>query len=283
MKIFFGINVTESKTNNTLDGEVFVCQKVDEQEEERAQEELSKINDLNKKSAPMPLQILREVLLVAVLICVGSILSACLDGASIAGMYANAPWLFCIGGVCVVAWAVLSVWLRKHAKKIVESDEATLLVNRYDTLTKNALLTLGVPSDAARMDAFLIIYKNKNGRTKWQSWGIAQSCNTENYIFADKSTVYIADISQKFAIPRNEITGIRKIKKRTSMFGWNKEAPYNKREYKPYKITVGQVGEYHLRYYYSVDILHNGETYALFFPAYELETVQNLTGLTAHA
>jgi len=198
-----------------------------------------------------------------------------------ATIYANAPFLFYVGGIGAVVWIALTVLARKKAKAVMESDEATLIINRSNTIAENALSALGIPPNALETDFLISRYKNKGDKISLKAWGAAQFGNAQLFAYTENGILYLADVVQNFAVPIAAMKSIRKIKKRVAMDSWNKDTPHNKGEYKQYKISLGQSGEYLLRYYYALSIMHNGEVYELYFPPYELETMQKLTGLQA--
>lgn len=276
MKVFFGCDITYNKKNTQMDGDIFVCRKLDAAQEKTVDDEIEKLTALNEKMLPKALQTVYSILLLAAVVCFVLITKTWENGTSLSDIYARSPWLFYATAGCTAVWVVFAVWMHKRAKKIAESDESTLLINHYNAVMENTLRALGAPPDCACIEILQVFYKNKNGKIKFQKQGYAHAMHPECYIYADESTVYFSDIRQSYAIPRSEITGIQKIKKRLSMFGWNKDTPHNKGAYKPYKIARGQGGTYCLRYYYALEILHGGEPYLLYFPPYELPVVERI-------
>ncbi len=282
MKVFLGYNITENKNNEHLDGEAFLCDRVNDAQERNLDTEFENLTEIDKKAQlPLPMRIANTLCALCTIICLGAVLRAWGEAVSIATLYANMPSLFYIGGISAVIWIALTVLSRKKAKAVMESDETALTINRSNAIAENALAALGVPPNASQADFLISRYKSKGDKISIKAWGMAKFGNTKLFIYTENGTLYLADVFQKFAVPITEITGIRKIEKRVTMDSWNKDTPHNKGEYKQYKINQGQYGEYHLRYYYALCILHNGENYELYFPPYESEIMQKLTGLKA--
>ena len=65
------------------------------------------------------------------------------------------------------------------------------------------------------------------------------------------------------------------------MASWNKEIGPNEERYKPFKLGVDQYGGVHAKPYHILTLEHEGEEMGIYFPCYELETIELLTGLKA--
>jgi hypothetical protein len=73
------------------------------------------------------------------------------------------------------------------------------------------------------------------------------------------------------------------VNKRTSVPTWNKDEEPRKGKYKQYKMTVNSYGNVFFKPYYILEIEKDNQTFGIYFPCYELSTIENLTGLTASA
>jgi hypothetical protein len=82
-----------------------------------------------------------------------------------------------------------------------------------------------------------------------------------------------------FSIPLSCLKEIRKVDKRIVFTNWNKEEPFNKGSFKPYKIREEKAG-YSCPCYYILDVEYQGELYGIYFPCYELDTFRQATGIT---
>lgn len=277
MKVFFGIDITHNKKNTQFDGEVFLCKQVSEDTEKILDSEAEAMHNISDKATPRPLRIAYMVFMLAAVFCGILILKAWGDF-TFAEIYQKMPFAFYIGVGSAVLWGITYILIRKRAKSVMESDETTLAVNHADTIAKNALSALGVPPNTPCTDLLLTYYKNRNGKIRFPSSAFD---NAELYVFSENGTLYLADCYKKYGIPLAEIQGIQTVNKRIRMNSWNKETPYNKGEYKPYKIQMNQ-GEYFVKPYYALEILHGGETYQLYFPPYELPVFEQLLQKQGH-
>jgi len=102
--------------------------------------------------------------------------------------------------------------------------------------------------------------------------------NVDCWIYRQDGKVYIVDGVSKMVIPCEGFTGIRKIKGRTLFTGWNKQEKHNRGEYRAYGIKkLGIVPDFRVWNYYALTFTAKSEEYDLYFPAYELATVEKLT------
>lgn len=271
MKVFFGIDITHNKKNTQFDGEVFLCEQVSADTEKILDSEMEAMHKISDKATPRPLRIAYMVFMLVAVFCMVLILKAWGDF-TFAEIFQKMPFAFYLGIGSAVLWGLTYILIRKRAKTVLESDEAVLAMNRSDTIAKNALSTLGVPPTAPQTDILLSGYKNRNGKILIPAQTFD---NAELYVFAENGTLYLADCYKKYGIPLAEIRGIQTVDKRIRMNQWNKETPYNQEPYKAYKIRQDQ-GQYFVKPYYALEILHGGETYLLYFPPYELPVFEQI-------
>jgi len=78
-----------------------------------------------------------------------------------------------------------------------------------------------------------------------------------------------------------ELKGIKTVNKRIGIISWNKEEDPRKGEYKKYKMTVNDMGNVFFKPYHILEIERDGQSFGLYFPCYELEVLEELTGLRA--
>ena len=70
---------------------------------------------------------------------------------------------------------------------------------------------------------------------------------------------------------------IHTVKKHIRIAGWNKDEEFNKGMYKQYKLTTDNYGCVHCKQYHVLEINHQGESYGIYFPSYELPTLEECT------
>lgn len=283
MKLFYGINISKHKANTELDGEVFICERTSDAQTDLMDKSYENLTEIDKKAKlPRPVRLLQYACGYLSLIIAFIALQSVETKEDFLQLLAKWPWLFAVTIILVVVWGILTYMSLKKSKSVYESDESKMLYDRHDSAIKNAVSALGVPPTAKHIDCLLAFYKvTKSGEIKIKPNFSARFSNLAYiHAFAENGILYLANPHLKHAIPLSEIKAIKAINKRTTMNGWNKETPFNKGEYKPYKIMLDNRGVFHLRRYYALEIIHNGEVYLLYFPPYELPAFTELTGLT---
>ena len=79
----------------------------------------------------------------------------------------------------------------------------------------------------------------------------------------------------------SSLQAIHTIRKNIRIPSWNKDEAHNKGEYKKYKLNADDYGCIHVKPYHILEFLHNGESWGIYFPSYELSTFEVLTDLKA--
>jgi len=138
---------------------------------------------------------------------------------------------------------------------------------------------LAVPDDAKDIDILSFFYKIKDGEIKVQEKGmqVFQYFNPEFKIFSDENNLYLANLEGKYAFPLSSIVKIHSVKKHIRIAGWNKDEKYNKGIYEQFKLTTDNYGCIHCKQYYILEINHQGESCGIYFPGYELPTLEECT------
>lgn len=278
MKNVFGINITDNKSNESPDGEVFVTAKISDAQQKALDREFENAEKADeKKDLPFLLSILYYLTLAAAACCVAGVAKGLSRGeVGFAQAYRNAPAVFWIGGVCAVVAAVLGIFKHLRKKKVENSEETKLEEHRVQTLEASNYLTLGVPETATDIDILTFRYKIKNGELKPATLAVANYANAQLKAFVRDGMLCLADLSQCVSIPLDEITGIENIQKRITVLGWNKPTACNQGEYKPYKITTDNMGVLHFKSYCAVTVNHNGETFEISLPPYEQPVIEKM-------
>ena len=105
--------------------------------------------------------------------------------------------------------------------------------------------------------------------------------NLEVKVYETGSELHIADIENVYSFDKLEIRGITTVKKRIMIPSWNKDEDPRRGRFKPYKMTVSNTGDVSFKPYYILNIERDRQKYGLYFPCYELEVFERLTGLKA--
>ncbi len=286
MKPFIGIDITEDKNNENFNGKEFAVQTVSSMRQQSFEKATDSAMDLGEKSKlPLPARILQgfcgftgAILLIGIIRAVGDE-----DGVTLAQAYHNAPWLFWVAGVCLVVWVILKAISQKKEKEILNSTEGENAKRTLDFATKSIYDELGVPDNAETVDILSFTYKMKNGEVKAKETGLNPTAflNLEVKAFVRDGNLFLADLENKYSFPLSEMRAIRTIKKGISVAGWNKDIQPNKGIYKPYKMTIDDFECVHFKPYHILEFEHNGEVWGIYFPCYEREAFEKLTGLKA--
>lgn len=282
MKGIFCVDLSKGKDNSEIEGLEFVVDNVPESQEEAIDRSNDLLEDVvESASLPKVLEFIKLVFELGAFCALLSVLNILFDELTLKQLYANSPLIVWFELVSLICFPVLLLISRRKSKQVFESDDTAVKISRAKSLGQTSYEMLDVPSDAVDADVFMMKYKLKNGELKPHSFGMFDSMNLEVKLFADDENLFIADTATKYAFPLAEIKGIRRTDKQISFPEWHKETEYNKGEYKQYKIKLNGYGIYFVKPYYALQISHNGEDYELYFPSYELNAFEHLTGLTA--
>lgn len=281
LKPFLGINITEDKSNEAFNGQEFVAAKVSSIQADMLEKAVDRVEaQENQSKLPRPLRIIRGASMMIGLVCVCGILRGLGgdDGVTLAQAYENAGWVFWIAGVCLAVWGLLTLWAKYRERTVVDSDETKRVISTAERLTKNSYAELGVPETAANIDILMFQYVEKKGKIVPHSFGPAAFIACDCKAFTQNGFLCLADADQRYDFPLSEMRCIVTVKKNVAIPAWNKNIPTNKPPYKEYKLRIDDYGCIHFKPYYILELEHNGETWGIYFPSYELPTIERLTG-----
>lgn len=286
MKPFGSIDITENKKNERINGAEFIVESTSSGQAKALENETENAEELLKKSKlPLPLRIVEWVCGILAAVVVADLLRATTDedAVTLTEAYNNAAWIFWMGGISLLVWAVLALIERNHAKKVLESDENSQVSSQLDRLTDNIYEELGVPEGAVDVDLLTFRYKRKKDKTVPKEQGLSMTAyfNPEMKAYVEDDRLCLVDLEHKYAFERSELTAIRTVKKSIALPSWNKDVHPTEGHFKQYKMTVDQYAQTHLKPYHILELRHNGEEWGIYFPCYELPTFEALTGLKA--
>lgn len=281
MKPFWGVDVTVNRRNKRLNGEEFLVKTVSDAQCQRYGSVQEAADQLDNR-AELPLLFILIQGLSGILAIAGteSIVKRCLDGISLAELYAQKAEFFWACGLCAAIWLLLTLIARKRRAAVLDSREGQDALTKLDDAVKAVYAEMGVPDDAVEADILSLTYALKQGEAVPknvlpfpQPWA-----NISARVFVADGCLGIADLESRFAIPLSALRRIRTVKKSIALTHWNKETPPEK---EPYKLKVYDAKTIRVKPYYILEFEHNGETWGLYFPSYELQVFESLTGLAA--
>ena len=300
MKPFLGIDVTEKSDETKINGEEFLVSsapaalpKVEEEPIPESEPEITEEKADGKKAKkkkpevvhyiPVYLRVIRFIcgaLSIAGLAVLCRIYFGISGRSYVSYYYQKMPWLFYIGGACIFIWFALNAVegiLESRANKLAQTDDGSTVFD------ENANLTMNVPEDAAHADLLVFNYKTENDGISavYVDDALSPYSNYDVRIFADNDNLYLATFEEKYAFPISSLLGIREVKEPIAVPDWNKEVPPTKGEYKQYGMSVDNLNRVTLPRYYILELENSGEKWGIYFPCYELNTFEALTGLEA--
>ena len=279
MTPIFGVDITSDKHNETINGSEFITRtasKAKLEEYESKQEGLEQT--LEKSRIPLWLQIVKALSGLYFLIVLAATAKAGFEKA-----LQNAPGLLISAAVCGLLWLILQVVSKGKEKKVLKDEDAEQQTKELHADFASIHEELEVPGDAVDVDILAFRYKQKNGEIRPHASGLQTTpyVNVNVKMYATADEVCLADLESVYTIPKFEIRGITTVGKRISVPSWNKDEDPRSGVYKPYKMTVSNMGDVFFKPYHILEICHEGQTFGLYFPCYELETVEKITGVRA--
>ena len=283
MKPFLGIDLTTNKKNGQLNGAEFLVAQPSaamaqafESSSEKAE------NTIERAKIPLAWRLVRDGCGILGFIGLAGIISS-LDSVTIQKAYQNASWLFWLVGVCLFIWGILKIISTLKEKAVLGTEESSHTLTNLEKTCAAVYSEMSVPTDAKEVDILSFLYKEKNGQLKICEKGmqLAPYLNPIFKIFSDANYLYIANLEGKYAFPLSSLVSIHTVKKRIRIAGWNKEIGFKQGVYKQYKLERNNIGNIFCKNYYILEVYHNGVSYGIYIPCYELSIFEELTGLKA--
>ena len=283
MKPFLGIDLTTDKKNEQFNGTEFLVMQPSSAMAQSFEQSSKKAEEtIERSKLPLPLRITQ-------LICGGlGAISAVgiirgLGTVSLNQAYKNAPWVFWLGGVCLSIWGILKIINTLKEKAVLGTEESSHTLTNLEKTCAAVYSEMSVPTDAKEVDILSFLYKEKNSQLKICEKGmqLAPYLNPVFKIFSDANYLYIANLEGKYAFPLSSLVSIHTVKKRIRIAGWNKEIGFKQGVYKQYKLERNNIGNIFCKNYYILEVYHNGVSYGIYVPCYELPIFEELTGLKA--
>lgn len=269
MKNIFGI--CEGAQSQTCD--LFRIRSLDSDTQAKKDRHFNALSAAEKKSSlPIWLIIVKWVTFALFAIIALNILAVGFPTA-----WKNAPALFFIGAGCGILALILYLCEKKKGKN-AETPEVQTLLQEAGQTADEAQRQLSVPDNALQTDILTYSYRLKNGKEKRPLARFYDYLLLNSLVFTEGNMLCIYDHSNVYGIPIDEITAIRKHKKRTTVSGWNKMAPPDDPAFKAFRVQTNGYGMIFLPPC-SVVVRHGEEDYEFLVPSYEAEKIGALCGV----
>lgn len=228
------------------------------------------ISAIKRYNLPLVAQLLKWLAyMTAVIICIPLIFNSLRNGFK--QVYHVAGWMVWIGVVALIIALCLVIAEKYLEKRMLKNSKVTESLKCMNNANKRTREYLGVPQNTMKCDFLSFTYSEPQGKLKIDGPAVYEDAE----IFGKDGALYIYDgIGGVHLIPRSEMKGIRLIHKPVAVLNWNKEESVSD---KMFKIR-GADPEEGLVYFCILEIEHEGVTFALAFPGYELKKIQKITG-----
>ena len=279
MKPIFCIDVTLDKNNEIVNGSEFITRTASKQkieEYENKQEDLEQT--VEKSKLPLLLRIIKYLCGLFFLTVLAASVKAGFETA-----LKNAPILVMSEALCGILWIILHFVSKGKEKKVLKEENAEQQSKEIYEDFKNIHNELNVPDDAAGVDILHFRYKMKNGKIRPYVSGLQTTAymNVSVKMYETNDALHIADLENVYSFAKSELKVITTVNKRISVPTWNKDEDPRKGSFKCYKMTVSDMGDVFFKPYYILEIEHESQIFGIYFPCYELEIFEHLTGLKA--
>lgn len=279
MKPFFCIDVTADKHNEAINGIEFITRTASEQKVQEYEAKQEGLDQTMKKSKlPLWMRVVSYLCGLYFMMVVAATIRAGFEKAM-----QNAPWMLMSAAVCGVVWGILLLAAKIKASKVLKQEGADQQSRDIDKDFGQLQQELEVPKDALDVDVMVFKYKLKKGEICPRAFGLQTTpyINASVKMYATQDELYIVDLDSVYTLEKYELRRITTVNKRISVSGWNKEEDPRQGSFKPYKITLNNVGDIFFKPYYILEIERDFVRYGIYFPCYELEVMERLTGLKA--
>lgn len=280
MKPFYGIDNTVNNDNEKENGDEFLIQKPDErlykEYDNAVNGVLAKIS--KKFRLPFILKIFQYLFC-----CAGFIFLSVLAEIGFSSEAKNQVFntivlqMICVIAICAAGFIALHLII-KHLKKKEENDDQDMQSRKVRSLLQQILNDLGVPPYACEIDVLSFNYEVQKDEVKIDKCGMSVPLFNPMsfYIFKDEEKFYLASDSGKYAFELASIKSLDKTEHKNALFFWNKSTPCNEGEYKKYKMREDEMGNIRCKAYYILEIEKDGETWGIYLPEYEKETIEKI-------
>ncbi|MBO7254288.1 MAG: hypothetical protein J6V36_03195, partial [Clostridia bacterium] len=143
-------------------------------------------------------------------------------------------------------------------------------------------IELGVPFDSDKAEILIFKYKEEDGMPK--AIHILNQCTYFNItykFFTTPGYLNIADSECIYSFGLHELKRIITVNEYYCILGIDRDEVFRYERFPKNEVSRNTARDLNLREYHILEIERNGETYGLYFPTYELNFFEWITGLTA--
>lgn len=227
-----------------------------------------------RSALPRALLIIKTVSMVIALILVTGIIRS-LAKVTLVQAYHNAPAFFWIGGAAAVIWLGCVIYERTQVKRLTGDGQ---FGSELESRAESVKSYLNVPEDTVEIDVLVFRFKQDESGLRF----CGKAANGPLELYRQGDVLCLFDGLRIYSLPL-EGASLHVLKLGIPVDGatWNKEEGPNNKKYRKYGVTLYQTVQMGLSFCCALDLVRDGEPYRLLFPAYELATMQRLTGLFA--
>lgn len=278
MKLFLGVNTTGSSQNRQRNGEEFLLVKSPGAGLDTVLARQRSLLEATKEmTPPLWLRLGYPAAQLASICGLGAISLVYSSRLTFAQSYQRYWWLYWLTGICLGLWIVLANQKKNRTTAAQEYLDRLKQTGGGNTFSA----ALGVPSDVRWVDILCFLHEDQQDAIlpKERSGNSISCFNVEHRVFVDTNTLYLVNEDGKFGFSRWQLSDIQIMKQKIILPVWNKKDAPDECIYRKYHLKRDHMGRIHCPSYGALTLTHNGEKWGICFPAYELETIQQLTGM----
>lgn len=272
-KLIYGVNVTDDKNNESLDGSELVCFKISADLESKINSETDERNRfVNGQLKPLYVPMFAGMISFILLLIVGSFYEILREHFPNSSNVLTSILVF-LTLVFVPSLIVSIILILKLKRNLANSEKMKETQEKLEESYNLAIEQLEIPSVCQKMDIIRTRYWYK--KNKYKVKGVD---NVDCVVWIDIDAFKICNLRSILCIPLQSITSVVQVKRKLAFSMWNKEKKPSKDEYKKYFISKRNEFPITIRCFYIITITHDGEEYELHLPNYEIDSFRKLTG-----
>ena len=280
MKPIFCTDITVNKNNTVINGTEFITGSIPEEKRAMMDEHALELQRaINGAKLPGWMVMLRSVAGFAALIMAMNLMQVAMEK-GFSAIFANdqiTGTIICLGAAAI--WFYLNRESRARMQRLENDPELKKKNAELEVEIAMLMHEMGVPADARSMDVLVFNYKMKDGVAVPVSPMMLPSVlmNFECKAFVKDGFFCLADSDNVYSFDRDSLT-LRRVDNKITIYSWNKADAPTDAKYRECGITVGKMGMASMSYHYILEIVRDGETFGLYIPGYEAETLRELLG-----